>query len=76
MTLVVTPNALSPDTAASSRAAYHAVSFVYDQIATIQNWIQVRKTIRLLDKLTDHELNDIGLTRGQIHATALAGVRK
>lgn len=73
MALVAAPIALSPDTAASSRAAYQAVSFIYDQIARIQNWIELRKTLNLLDGLSDHELNDIGLTRGQINEIARKG---
>ena len=37
---------------------------------------QVRETIRELTKLTNHELNDIGISRGEIHSIAHACYKK
>ncbi|WP_438987821.1 DUF1127 domain-containing protein [Marivivens donghaensis] len=61
MAMVDTTSAYTP------RLAYQAVSFVYNVITNIQLWNESRKTVRVLEKLTDRELNDIGLNRGDIY---------
>lgn len=60
-------------TAYSPRLAYQAVSFVYNVITSIQLWNESRKTVSVLEKLTDRELNDIGLNRGDIYNFARTG---
>lgn len=39
-------------------------------VATVASWNNERKTVATLSRLSDHELNDIGLCRGDIHALA------
>ena len=60
-------------TAYTPRLAYRAVSFVYNVITNIQLWNESRKTVRVLEKLTERELNDIGLNRGDIYNFARTG---
>ena len=60
-------------TAYTPRLAYQAVSFVYNGITSIQLWNESRKTVSVLEKLTDRELNDIGLNRGDIYNFARTG---
>ncbi|MCL7407766.1 DUF1127 domain-containing protein [Marivivens donghaensis] len=60
-------------TAYTPRLAYQAVSFVYNVITSIQLWNESRKTVSVLEKLTDRELNDIGLNRGDIYNFARTG---
>ena len=60
-------------TAYTTRLAYQAVSFVYNVITNIQLWNESRKTVRVLEKLTERELNDIGLNRGDIYNFARTG---
>ena len=38
--------------------------------AAVQNWLDVRDTRNALHRLTDRELTDIGLTRGDIEYVA------
>ena len=57
-------------TAYTPRLAYQAVSFVYNVITNIHLWNETRKTVRVLEKLTERELNDIGLNRGDIYTFA------
>ncbi|MHA6347249.1 DUF1127 domain-containing protein [Roseivivax sp. CAU 1761] len=44
-----------------------AILSVYDRIVA---WNDARRTVRALSALSDHELNDIGLSRGDIHRVA------
>ena len=67
MAMVVSTTAYTP------RLAYQAVSFVYNVITNIQLWNESRKTVRVLEKLTERELNDIGLNRGDIYNFARTG---
>lgn len=60
-------------TAYTPRLAYQVVSFVYTVISNIQLWNETRKTVRVLEKLTERELNDIGLNRGDIYTFARNG---
>ena len=60
-------------TAYTPRLAYQAVSFVYNVITSIQLWNESRKTVSVLEKLTDRELNDIGMNRGDIYNFARTG---
>lgn len=38
--------------------------------AAVQNWLDVRDTRNALYRLTDRELSDIGLSRGDIESVA------
>ena len=44
------------------------VSFVTDQIASFIAWNDMRRTRDALSQLSDHELHDIGLHRGDLDA--------
>lgn len=48
-------------------AAPGAVSTVF---STVQGWIDARATRKALHRLSDRELDDIGLTRGDIDRVA------
>lgn len=50
----------------SSRAAYRIAVFVTDVADAIIAWNDTRVTRKALSALTDRELDDIGLTRGDI----------
>lgn len=41
-------------------------SFVRNAFAAVINWREAAKTRKVLSKLSDRELDDIGLTRGDI----------
>ena len=44
---------------------------IFNRIAaTFQHWADVRETRNELNRLTDRELNDIGLARGDIERVA------
>ena len=51
-----------------SRVAYRFVGFVTELGQTFANWNSARKTRKELFRLSDHALDDIGLTRGDISA--------
>ncbi|MCK4712909.1 MAG: DUF1127 domain-containing protein [Marinosulfonomonas sp.] len=51
-----------------SRVAYRFVGFVTDLSYAIAHWNGARKTRKELSKLSDHALEDIGLSRGDIAA--------
>jgi uncharacterized protein YjiS (DUF1127 family) len=42
-------------------------------IAALRAWLDTRRTERALSKLSDRELDDIGLTRGDINDIARGG---
>lgn len=50
--------------------ASQAVSFVKSTVSSVILWEQNRRTRNTLSKLSDHELEDIGLTRGDIDELA------
>lgn len=63
----------------ASRAAYTSVSFVgrlgetaYRVFAAVAEWNDARVTRNSLNKLTDRELDDIGLVRGDIEDVAVS----
>lgn len=47
--------------------------FVSKFIAALQHWNDARVTRNALSRLTDRELDDIGLNRGDIESVALRG---
>lgn len=54
-----------------SRVAYRFVGFVTDLANAISYWNTARKTRNELSGLSDHALEDIGLTRGNINAFSI-----
>ncbi len=56
----------------SAPTALHlsTASFVYKMISAVANWNDARVTRKALSRLTDRELADIGLTRGDIDSVA------
>jgi uncharacterized protein YjiS (DUF1127 family) len=53
-----------------SVAAYKVVMFFERRAAATSRWKQQRETFKSLHKLTDRELNDIGISRGDIRSIA------
>ncbi len=47
--------------------------FLSSLVSGINWWRRYRETVRQLSVLTDQELNDVGLSRGDIHAVAWGG---
>ena len=64
MVAIDTTRALSP------RIAHTVIAFVLDTLDAIRAYREIRVTERTLHALSDHELNDIGLTRGDIYTIA------
>lgn len=60
----------------TTRAPFHAANrglistFVASTIALINSWNDERRTRHALEGLSDHELEDIGLCRGDIDTLA------
>jgi uncharacterized protein YjiS (DUF1127 family) len=54
----------------TSIAAFRVVQFVERQLEALRTWIEARQTERVLNSLSDHELNDIGLVRGEIETVS------
>ena len=54
----------------SSVATYKIVSFIGQAIASVVAWNDARVTRNALSGLSDRELEDIGLIRGDIDAVA------
>ncbi len=44
--------------------------FLSTILAGINRWLRYRSTVRQLSRLTDRELNDIGISRSDISAVA------
>lgn len=61
------------------RAPSHAASrglvssFIVSIVSAVAEWNDARQTRHALDGLTDRELDDIGLCRGDIEAIARSG---
>ena len=51
----------------SFRDATPVLGPIYALVARIGEWDDDRRTRKALAKLSDHELDDIGLSRGDIH---------
>jgi uncharacterized protein YjiS (DUF1127 family) len=47
--------------------------FLSTLLAGISRWFQYRDTLRQLSRLTDRELSDLGIHRGDIRAVAWSG---
>ncbi|MDF1726508.1 MAG: DUF1127 domain-containing protein [Sulfitobacter sp.] len=62
----------------TSRTAYGASSavsrFFASALATVTDWNDARITRRALSTLSDRELDDIGLIRGDIDSVALSNL--
>lgn len=54
-------------------ATYRVVTFFSTLSAAVSAWNEARVTRNSLAKLSDRELDDIGLCRGDIEAIAVAG---
>ncbi|MBB3992848.1 uncharacterized protein YjiS (DUF1127 family) [Sulfitobacter undariae] len=50
--------------------ANRVIAFVADLALSVRSWNDVRITSNALSNLTDRELNDIGLARGDINNVA------
>lgn len=44
--------------------------FLATLIAKLQNWLRYRDTVRELSRLSDRELDDLGISRGDIESVA------
>ncbi|NIZ08940.1 DUF1127 domain-containing protein [Pseudooceanicola sp. HF7] len=58
------------NTNAPSALYISTASAVYRLIAAVADWNDARLTRKALSRLTDRELNDIGLVRGDIDSVA------
>lgn len=47
-------------------ATYHFIQFVSNALVAVKNWNDARVTRKALSSLSDRELDDIGLCRGDI----------
>jgi uncharacterized protein YjiS (DUF1127 family) len=47
--------------------------FLSTLLAGINRWLRYRETVRQLSRLTDRELNDLGVHRSDIDAIARSG---
>jgi uncharacterized protein YjiS (DUF1127 family) len=62
---------LSPDDAASYRTAQESVMLTVNTISKrLRNWARYRNTVRELSQLTDRDLSDLGISRGDIRFIA------
>ena len=63
-------NNISSQSSIFSVAAYKVVMFFENRSASYAKWKEQRETFKSLHKLTDRELNDIGISRGDIRSIA------
>lgn len=49
-------------------STYHAIRAVEAAVNSLVMWNAKRKTYKMLDRLTHHELEDIGMTRADVEA--------
>jgi uncharacterized protein YjiS (DUF1127 family) len=54
---------------------YHIVDGIDQVLATIRRSLSARRTAAVLSKLTDAQLEDIGVRRGEVRRVALRVVR-
>jgi uncharacterized protein YjiS (DUF1127 family) len=47
-------------------STYQVIQFVSNALVSVKNWNDARVTRKVLSSLTDRELDDIGLCRGDI----------
>ncbi len=47
--------------------------FLATFLTALNRWLRYRETVRQLSGLTDRELSDLGISRGDIHAVARNG---
>ena len=45
-------------------------------IRNARNWVAYRRTFNELSRMSDHELNDIGLSRSEINAVASRSLKR
>ena len=69
MALIETPNTLP----LSTHFAHGAVTRASGLFARFQRWQEVRRTVRILNGLDSDQLDDLGLTRGDIELFARRG---
>ncbi|MGL4727245.1 MAG: DUF1127 domain-containing protein [Bosea sp. (in: a-proteobacteria)] len=44
--------------------------FITTLLANLRSWLRYRETVRELSRLTNRELNDLGIHRGEIESIA------
>ncbi len=59
--------------ARSANAMIGAQDYYAQMVSAFTGWNQARRTRAALNKLSEHELEDIGLARGDIEAVATRG---
>lgn len=57
----------------SANAMAGAQDLFASMVSSVQSWNQSRRTRAALNKLSDYELEDIGLSRGDIERIAVSG---
>lgn len=62
--------ATTPDLPLGAVTVHRAVAFVSNVSARIREWNERRRTVVVLSRLSDAQLDDIGLTRGDIDRMA------
>ena len=60
----------------SDRAASNSASFISTLISKIVAWNDVRTTRKALSALSDRELEDIGLSRGDVDSVAISKITR
>ena len=60
-----------PTNYATASTVNRVFSYLGDIVASVVSWNDARVTRNALSTLTDRELDDIGLTRGDIESVAL-----
>ncbi|MEO1549705.1 MAG: DUF1127 domain-containing protein [Pseudomonadota bacterium] len=61
-------------TSTAHAPVFNPVTLITDQWARFQNWMRVKHTLEELSALSDRELNDLGLGRGDLYRVALDSV--
>ena len=57
----------------STQAAHSVITWASGVVARVQRWQEVRRTVRILSALEPEQLDDLGLTRGDIELFARRG---
>ena len=69
MALIESPRSLP----LSTQVAHSVITWANDALARAQRWQEVRRTVRILSALDAGQLDDLGLTRGDIELFARRG---
>ena len=57
----------------STQVAHRTITWANDALARVRRWREVRRTVRILSALDSEQLDDLGLTRGDIERFARRG---